>query len=554
MKVFLNGELAIYDNTAVTLQDSTFTLAIGGSEYIDIGLFYQGDVDDINIYNRILDSTEISLLYNEMKPPVTDGLVAYYPFNGNANDETGNGHDGIVHGATLTTDRCNIENSAYLFDGYTNYIELPYSTVINTDNSFSIVAWINNYSITADSKYNDNAIFGQTDGEVGTDYPIIAFEVKVDNTLRTLVRGSDNPTVDFRTTESIQNYTWNQVSLVRDAQNDSLGIYINGELARKVGTYLVGNTSTCDWISLGAYYDDLESIFHYLHGKIDDVMIFDKALTDDEIKELYSIDCYETLLTGESIVCQGDENIVYSLISSVGLTNYTWTYSGTGVTINGNSDIVYLNFSEDATSGSLSVTVSGNAIPAQTKQLPITVNYLPDDAGMIDGEQLVCMNQSLNYTVLAIGSATSYSWEYGGTGVTINDNSNSVFLDFANEATSGNLTVTGTNNCGSGGKSPELFISVNSCSEIPDGINIPNAFSPNGDGINDYFVIDGIPEYSHLIIFSREGRKLFESESYANEWNGIDQDGNILETGTYWYVLKLNGIQSDLKGFVYLKK
>jgi len=114
--------------------------------------------------------------------------------------------------------------------------------------------------------------------------------------------------------------------------------------------------------------------------------------------------------------------------------------------------------------------------------------------------------------------------------------------------------VTGINHCGHGRKSPELFISVSSCSEIPKGISIPNAFSPNGDGINDYFVIDGLPENTQLTIFNRDGKKLFASGNYQNEWNGKDQDGNTLETGTYWYVLKLNGIQSELKGFVYLKK
>jgi gliding motility-associated-like protein len=57
-----------------------------------------------------------------------------------------------------------------------------------------------------------------------------------------------------------------------------------------------------------------------------------------------------------------------------------------------------------------------------------------------------------------------------------------------------------------------------------------------------------------LTIFSRAGKKLFTSDNYQNEWNGIDQNGNILETGTYWYVLKLQGISNELKGFIYLKK
>lgn len=52
-----------------------------------------------------------------------EGLIAYFPFNGNANDEAGNGHDGIVYGATLTTDRFGNTNSAYEFDGIVNNLD-----------------------------------------------------------------------------------------------------------------------------------------------------------------------------------------------------------------------------------------------------------------------------------------------------------------------------------------------------------------------------------------------------------------------------------------------
>ena len=58
------------------------------------------------------------------------GLLAYYPFNGNANDESGNGNNGIVNGATLTTDMHGNANSAYNFDGNTtNHI-----VVLNPNN------------------------------------------------------------------------------------------------------------------------------------------------------------------------------------------------------------------------------------------------------------------------------------------------------------------------------------------------------------------------------------------------------------------------------------
>ena len=53
------------------------------------------------------------------------GMVGYFPFNGNANDESGSGHDGTVHGATLTADRFGNADSAFSFDGLDDYVELP---------------------------------------------------------------------------------------------------------------------------------------------------------------------------------------------------------------------------------------------------------------------------------------------------------------------------------------------------------------------------------------------------------------------------------------------
>jgi hypothetical protein len=69
------------------------------------------------------------------------GLVAYYPFDGNANDESGNGNHGTVRGARLTTDRFGHQDSAYVFDGVDDYIALPDSLDL-IDTAFSISAWV----------------------------------------------------------------------------------------------------------------------------------------------------------------------------------------------------------------------------------------------------------------------------------------------------------------------------------------------------------------------------------------------------------------------------
>ena len=71
-----------------------------------------------------------------------DGLMAYYPFTGNANDSSGNENHGTVNGATLTTDRLGNANSAYSFDGEDDYIKVPNSQSIDVaGNTISIAAW-----------------------------------------------------------------------------------------------------------------------------------------------------------------------------------------------------------------------------------------------------------------------------------------------------------------------------------------------------------------------------------------------------------------------------
>lgn len=79
---------------------------------------------------------------------------------------------------------------------------------------------------------------------------------------------------------------------------------------------------------------------------------------------------------------------------------------------------------------------------------------------------------------------------------------------------------------------------------LPDrpNIKIPNSFSPNGDGINDYFEIVDINKFpdNELLIFNRWGNEVYRSSPYNNDWNGRNQDGEPLPDGTYFYILKIN--------------
>jgi gliding motility-associated-like protein len=94
------------------------------------------------------------------------------------------------------------------------------------------------------------------------------------------------------------------------------------------------------------------------------------------------------------------------------------------------------------------------------------------------------------------------------------------------------------------------------------GIKIPDAFTPDGDGINDAFVIEGIEAFpdNEIWIFNRWGNEVFYMNKYDNSWEGVSMStlnliGSELPTGTYYYVFNTGSTEIGIiKGFVYLKR
>jgi gliding motility-associated-like protein len=84
-----------------------------------------------------------------------------------------------------------------------------------------------------------------------------------------------------------------------------------------------------------------------------------------------------------------------------------------------------------------------------------------------------------------------------------------------------------------------------------DGLVVYNGFSPNGDGVNDYFKIDGIGAYPNhkIMVFNRWGNKVFETQNYRNNWDGHWKDKR-LPFGTYFYMIDLGDGSRWLSGYL----
>ncbi len=87
-------------------------------------------------------------------------------------------------------------------------------------------------------------------------------------------------------------------------------------------------------------------------------------------------------------------------------------------------------------------------------------------------------------------------------------------------------------------------------------VTIPNGFSPNGDGVNDFFEIVGVENYpnTELVVFNRWGNKVYEASNYQNKWDGNNKNGNRIPDGTYYYIITLDDIQKPYNGYVELHR
>lgn len=215
---------------------------------------------------------------------VKGGLLCYYPFNGNANDNTGNGKNGMVNGATLCTDRFGNENSAYYFDGIDDYIQLDGSLLIT--NNFTISFWAYSERTTGYS----NILCDGSSSYGGNDF-LINFRgnsigIRADKNRLSLNYEYSSPP-ELSDLDIV--YKW--VHVVWAMNSTTSKIYLNGDLI-----------ATIDIAGTNEGYHDTYSYFGARHvwgrpdnffmGKLDDIKIYNEELSSDEIRSLYNENDY----------------------------------------------------------------------------------------------------------------------------------------------------------------------------------------------------------------------------------------------------------------------
>ncbi len=330
---------------------------------------FLGKIDDFGIWNRALTQQEITNLYNSSLPQTaclpanvpTTGLVGYWPFCGNANDESGNANNGTVNGATLTTDRFGNSNSAYNFSGDSQYITVPNSSVFNS-NDISVSLWVSSSNIQrqiALIRLNYANASNEHFGIAFNDLNQFGVEIAAKYNNPNCIAG-----LGWEKNEKIQNIMDNSFHhVVGVISGNTLNLYIDGILVQTTTTPYQ-QTSSC-WggdIQIGRNWSTFNDFFN---GKIDDIGIWNRALTQEEITNLYNVNQCVTNIT-----------VTDTLIINVGQLSFndpvTWANNIT-IAPNPASSQININFNNitDLNGGSLKVI---NSLGQEVATTPITTS------------------------------------------------------------------------------------------------------------------------------------------------------------------------------------
>ena len=422
----------------------------------------------MKLYALILISILLSISPILGQVNLKNGLVACYPFNANAKDETGNGNDGTVNGATLTTDRFGKTNSAYSFDGISQFITVPDSPTLKFE-QISIALWI---KATQFRSFTNSA--GTWDRYGGP----ICRDTRSAGTWNGFTTTTSHGLLRFNSTLTSGNYpdvgiensiTLNDwIFLVFVVDNGISKIYKDGVLvatnANFSGNKMVANNNPIYigrsfWLPSGVQLDA------YFTGIIDDIHLYNRPLNANEVKALFDGNSASTItITADKTAPCGGDKIAFTANGASGTAKYQWKVDG----VNNGTQTTSKTFSYDS--------------PVKTAdyQVKISVEVTDED---------ICfpMKPVLVDKIIAVK----------------------------------NCVVPTPNTAGK--------------------ILIPNAFSPNGDGLNDTWeIFSAIGNIDIIVeIYNRWGEIIFYSKGYSEPWNGTYK-GSPVPEGTYAYIVRMD--------------
>lgn len=215
----------------------------------------------------------------------TDGLVAWWPFNGNANDESGNGNDGVVNGATLTEDRNGVPNSAYNFNGIDNYIEVFHNPQLSfsDEQAVTLSYWLSISELPLSNEEYQLFMKVEGGGSSTVGYQVAMFENGI-VTMRAM-NGPGTPWISSNC--GPLNSDPNYVHIVHMIESDSVKCYLNGVLVSSEQNDEVFGSNNQNLL-IGWNNTFLNSASVAFKGSLDDIAFWNRPLTTQEVTSLYT--------------------------------------------------------------------------------------------------------------------------------------------------------------------------------------------------------------------------------------------------------------------------
>ncbi len=257
------------------LDDSSTNLLIGIGNFGAQSNTWDGSIDEMRFYNRVLSPDEVSRLYKIQKPRVSGGLtanslVAYWPFEEGtgtrAEDVSFNNSKGtLTNGPTWVTGK---NGKAVFFDGVDDYIDIGNTTAVAPPNAITITAWIKATTTTVTQSIID-------DDNGGT----IGYFFRVGSTGKLSARLTAT-TITGNTT--LQPNTWYHVALVYDGAN--VYVYLNGISDATP----VARTGSITYSGASKAIGKRPASGAQFNGTIDEVRMYDRGLSASEIYSLYA--------------------------------------------------------------------------------------------------------------------------------------------------------------------------------------------------------------------------------------------------------------------------
>jgi len=261
------------------------TLQIGSLIYPgQADRFFHGAIDDVRIYDYARNASVIA---------ADAGLVARYPLNGTADDVTGNGNNGTVHGASATEDEAGTAGAAYSFDGQDDYIDLGDPETgdldIDEDGDFSISLW---YYHVPSANIEHELLFKRR-LEQGTHYEGYRM-VLVQNAasagphrIAFSIEDAQGNHVSVETPINLSSEAWHHLVAIRDTAQGVIRLFIDGtEAASPATDTTVGPLESSQSLIAGKHPDP--GYTNDLSGKLDEIRVYKRALTETEIQDLHA--------------------------------------------------------------------------------------------------------------------------------------------------------------------------------------------------------------------------------------------------------------------------